>query len=79
MSHLHLLPEANMTPRAPTGFVRRQRAKVAGVDLDTLDAEVAAAGGRIMYHDIESETLRRRGGGSERVYWYEIPAEAAEA
>jgi hypothetical protein len=80
MTHLHLLPDASMVRRPPEGFVNRQRTALEGADLDTLDAEVVAAGGEIMWQAMESAGHRpgRRRAQSRRASWYIIPAEAVE-
>jgi hypothetical protein len=80
MPHLHLLPDASMAPRAPQGFVRRQRTPVPGADIDTLDDEVIAAGGKIMGSTLESKSLRpgRWTAQTHDASWYVIPADAVE-
>jgi hypothetical protein len=80
MSHLHLLPIGSMLPPPPEGCVARQRTAVEGANLDALDAEVKAAGGRVLRHTIQSKSLGRgaRVARVQHVLWYEIPAEAVE-
>jgi len=80
-SHLHLLAVGSMLGRPSPGCVRRQRTEVAGVSLAVLDAEVEAAGGRIMHTTIKSNSLRggRLGQTVVQASWYELPAAAVEA
>lgn len=69
-----------MMPRAPEGYVTRQRRCVEGADLATLDAEVEAAGGHVVRRPIESRGLRpgRVVARIQEESWYVIPADAVE-
>jgi hypothetical protein len=78
MSHLHLLPEGSMLPRPEAGHSARQRVAVEGADLDALDAEVRAAGGRIEPTETRSRSIRAMLRGKDRLAgsWYVIPDDA---
>jgi hypothetical protein len=82
MSNLDLLPIASMVDTAPPGYSNRVRAAVAGVDLEALDAEVIAAGGRIERRPIpdgRSVGRGRRVKSAQRpgvASWYVIPDSA---
>jgi hypothetical protein len=80
MSNLDLLPVASMVGRAPPGHSNRVRTPVGGVDLDALDAEVEAAGGRIERHTIAASNRvgrgRRVAPAPHVASWYVIPDSA---
>lgn len=82
MSHLRSLPVGSMLPRPQPGYSTRRRVPLEGADLETLDAEVKAAGGWIERTLLQSKSLR-----ADRVVapapveatWYVIPTQALEA
>jgi hypothetical protein len=82
MSNLDRLPIANMGDAAQPGYSKRVRQPLEGVSLDELDAEVAAAGGRVAWASLPATRGLRPGrrvapaGHPHRASWYEIPDSA---
>lgn len=82
VSNLDLLPVASMVDRAPPGYSNRVRTPIAGVDLETLDADVKAAGGWIERRPVPDRASVGRGRRvrnaqqSQVAAWYVIPDSA---
>jgi hypothetical protein len=79
MSSFDDLP--TMTFGAEPGYQARQRVEVSGVPVHERDAQVIAAGGRIIHQSIESKGLRpgRYVAPVDEASYYLIPDDAFDA